>query len=74
MSILRQTRMTANMSIETAAKELGISAGYLSQIELGHRHISAERAEQIAKLYKIEKDDIFLPIRYAIREVDNRTA
>lgn len=60
--------------MESAAKELKISAGYLSQIENGQRQISSERAEEIAKLYKCKKDEIFLPSRYSIREVIIQTA
>ncbi|WP_018130975.1 helix-turn-helix domain-containing protein [Effusibacillus pohliae] len=70
-SLVRQARLEAGMSIEEAAKKLGISAGYLSQIEKGQRQVGAERAEKIAKLYKKKKEEIFLPSRYAIREVEN---
>ena len=69
MSLPKQARITAGYSLEKAAKELNISAGYLSQIENGQRQISNERAEEIAKLYKRKKEEIFLPSRYSIREV-----
>jgi transcriptional regulator with XRE-family HTH domain len=69
-SLPKQARVSAGLSIEEAAKELGISSGYLSQIENGQRQVSAKRAEQIAKLYEKKKEDIFLPSRYAIREVN----
>lgn len=69
MSLLKQTRITAGLSLENAAKELNISAGYLSQIENGQRQISSERAEEIAKLYKCKREEIFLPSRYAVRKV-----
>lgn len=74
MSLPKQARVLAGFSLENAAKELGISAGYLSQIENGQRHVSSQRAGEIANLYKRKKEDIFLPSRYAIREVDNQTA
>lgn len=73
-SLAREARLGAGYSIEEAAKELNISAGYLSQIEKGQRHISAERAEQIARLYRKPKEEIFLPSRYAIREVKEEQA
>lgn len=74
MNKLKQARNSAGLSIEKAAKKLGISAGYLSQIENGYRHVSSERAEEISKLYNITIDEIFLPSRYAVREVGMRTA
>jgi transcriptional regulator with XRE-family HTH domain len=68
-NLVRQARLSAGYTIEGAAKELKISAGYLSQIENGLRQISEERAEQIANLYGRKKEDIFLPKRYAVRKV-----
>lgn len=66
----KEARLKAKFSLEEAAKRLNISAGYLSQIENGQRQISNDRAEQIAKLYGKKKEEIFLPSRYAIREVE----
>ncbi|SFB62738.1 Helix-turn-helix [Cohnella sp. OV330] len=75
MSALRDARLNAGLTIVEAAKEIGIPQGYLSEIENGKRHVSPERAEAIAKVYKKSKDEIFLPSRYAIREVNaNHTA
>lgn len=68
-SSAKLARLDAKMSLEEAAKNLGISAGYLSQIENGLRQVSSERADQIAKLYKKKKEEIFLASRYALREV-----
>ncbi|MCU4932825.1 transcriptional regulator [Bacillus thuringiensis] len=65
----KEMRMKSGISIEEAARKLGISGGYLSQIENGHRQISADRADQIAKLYGKRKEDIFLPTRYSICKV-----
>lgn len=69
----KQARLNYGLSIEEAAKKLGISAGYLSQIENGHRQISKERASQIAELYGVKREDIFLASRYAMREVEQTT-
>ena len=74
MSLPKEARLKAGFSLEEAAKKLGISAGYLSQIENGQRKVSPERASQIAALYNREREEIFLPSRYAIREVDNHSA
>jgi transcriptional regulator with XRE-family HTH domain len=68
---VRQARRIAGLSIEEAAQMLNIPAGYLSQIENGHRHISPSRAVDIAALYNLRIEDIFLPSRYAIREAEN---
>lgn len=65
----KSARIKAGMSIEEAAKQLSIPAGYLSQIENGLRQVSAERAREIASLYGRKREEIFLATRYAIREV-----
>jgi transcriptional regulator with XRE-family HTH domain len=67
---VKNARLYAGFSIEEAAKQLGISAGYLSQIENGQRQVSAVRAQNISNLYGKKRDEIFLASRYAIREVD----
>lgn len=72
-SLVKTARISSQLSIEDAARKLNISEGYLSQIENGHRQISSTRAEEIANLYRKNKDDIFLPSRYAIREVNGQT-
>lgn len=65
----KEIRIELGISIEEAARNLGISGGYLSQIENGQRQISTERANQIAKLYGKRKEDIFLPTRYSVCKV-----
>lgn len=65
-------RIKFGISIEEAAKKLRISGGYLSQIEKGQRQISAERADEIANLYGVKKEDIFLPTRYSVCKVMKR--
>ncbi|PFY08595.1 helix-turn-helix transcriptional regulator [Bacillus toyonensis] len=65
----KEIRKKLGFSIEEAAKKLGISGGYLSQIETGKRQISAERADLIANLYGKRKEEIFLPTRYSVCEV-----
>lgn len=68
-ALIKEARKQAGLSLEGAAKELNIPAGYLSQIENGLRQVGSDRAEEIANLYKIKKEEIFLPSRYALREV-----
>lgn len=75
MSILAQARIEIGLSIEEAARQLGIPSGYLSEIENGKRGVSSERANQISVIYQKHRDEIFLATRYAIREVlDENTA
>lgn len=69
MSSLRKARLSNCLSIVESAELIGIPAGYLSQIENGKRQVSSERASRIAAVYKVEKEEIFLPSRYAVREV-----
>ncbi|WP_342505906.1 helix-turn-helix transcriptional regulator [Sporosarcina sp. FSL K6-2383] len=69
MSLLRKARLATGLSLEDSAKMVGIPAGYLSQIENGKRQVSSERASQIASVYQVVREEIFLPSRYAVREV-----
>lgn len=71
MSHPKAARIESGLSIEQAAKGLGISAGYLSQIENGQRQVGSERATQIADLYGKTRNEIFLASRFAIREVSD---
>ncbi|MEY9095373.1 helix-turn-helix transcriptional regulator [Paenibacillus sp. RC84] len=73
-NLLKMARLNVGFSLEEAAKELKINVGYLSQIENGHRQVGSERANELAKLYGVRKEDIFLPSRYAVREVEDVTS
>lgn len=66
-SLVRSARVAAGLSMEEAARYLGIPSGYLSEIESGKRRVSPERAEQIAELYGVSREAIFLPCRYVCR-------
>lgn len=66
-STLKLSREKAGMTLEHAAKRLCISPGYLLQIETGRRSVGAPRANQIAELYRLRKDDLFVPVRFAAR-------
>lgn len=74
VSLIKLARKSAGYSLGGAAKELEIPVGYLSQIENGQRQVDSERAEKIAKLYMVEREEIFLPSRYAVREVKGEEA
>ncbi len=66
-SMLKLTRERAGMSLEHAAKRLSISPGYLLQIENGARGVGAPRATQIAELYELGREELFVPTRFTAR-------
>lgn len=47
---LREERQRKRISLRTMAKTLGISAPYLSDVELGRRNISSSLLEKLRKL------------------------
>lgn len=67
-SLPKEARLSLGLTIDEAARKLGISAGYLSQIENGKRHITPQRAEQIAMIYGKSLEDIFFPSRFCRKE------
>lgn len=71
MSLVKKARQELGYSLELAARKIGISAGYLSQIETGKRQISTERALHIASVYNVELEDIFTATRYGRKEMNN---
>jgi len=68
-SVLKRTRERFGMTLEQAARHLSISPGYLLQIECGRRGVGAPRAMQIAELYGMNEDELFVPIRFKARFV-----
>lgn len=66
-SVMKRTRERIGMTLEHAARHLNISPGYLLQIETGRRGIGAPRAVQIAELYRMRKEELFVPTRYMAR-------
>lgn len=71
MSLVKKARQELGYSLEIAAREIGISAGYLSQIESGKRQISSERALLIANVYNVNLEDIFTATRYGRKEIES---
>lgn len=49
--VLRRLRESRNMSLREAAKVLGVSAPYLSDVELGRRRMTDDRVEQCLNLF-----------------------
>lgn len=68
-SILRNLRQKDQLKLDTVAKKLQISPGYLHQIETGHRSISRARAEEFAKIYDVAVEDLFESVRYVSRRI-----
>lgn len=54
---LRGARLACGISVRALARKLGISASYLSKIELGHMTPSAKRLTQIETLLAKETYD-----------------
>lgn len=49
--VLRNLRKSKAMSLRYAAKKLGVSAPYLSDVELGRRRMTDERVEACLNLF-----------------------
>ena len=48
--LVKQLRLRKKLSLRAMAKELGISAPYLSDIEWGRRKVSARVLDEISKI------------------------
>ena len=59
-AFIRSQREVAQQSIRDLAKMAGVSNPYLSQIERGLRHPSAEILQQIAKALKISAESLYV--------------
>lgn len=55
---LRQFRTKRNVSLRSCAEQVGISAPYLSDIELGRRHPSERILQEIARVLEVPVDDL----------------
>ncbi len=73
-SVLKNARKMFGMTLEDAARKLRISPGYLHQIETGDRGVGFDRAQQIAKIYDLDKEDLFVPIRFAARFMERENS
>ncbi|WP_155474800.1 helix-turn-helix transcriptional regulator [Heliobacterium mobile] len=62
---LRTIRENSSLTIVDMAKRLGISKQYYSQLERGERRLSYDMAVDIAMVFNMTPDDIFLPVEYA---------
>jgi transcriptional regulator with XRE-family HTH domain len=55
---LRQLREDADISLRDLAKRLKVSAPFLSDVELGRRHPSERILGAIAKILKVQVEDL----------------
>lgn len=65
---LHDQRRAAQLSLRQLAEQAGVSNPYLSQIERGLRHPSAEVLQQLAKALRISAETLY--IRAGILEAD----
>ncbi len=59
-TFIREQRNSARLSVRRLSELAGISNPYLSQIERGLRHPSAEILQQIAKALRISAETLYL--------------
>lgn len=58
---LAAARVNANMTQEDVAKEMRVSKNTIVNWEKGKTSLSISDLEMLSRLYKIPKDNIFLP-------------
>jgi len=63
---LSEIRDERRMSQKDMADILGIGVSTYCQYETGKRNVPAETVDSIAKILNINKDDIFLPIKFTV--------
>lgn len=63
-SSIRLLRIQRGFSLEEVAKQVGISAGYLSQIESGKRQVSVAVCSEIASFFNVKLDELFEATRF----------
>ena len=56
---LRKARERSGLSLDEAARHLGISTASLSRMETAVSGVSADRVEALARLYQVRIDDLF---------------
>lgn len=70
MNMLKKSRKDRGLTIKQAAILSGLTESLLSQIEGGYRTIPVEKAQVLAKLYKVPIENIFEPIRFVPRIIE----
>lgn len=57
--MLRKARESAGVSLDDAAKHLGITTASLSRMETGVSGVAADRIEVLARFYRVAVSDLF---------------
>lgn len=70
MNILMITRLQKKYTKKHLAERVGISPAYYSYIESGERTADIITAKKIADTLELSVEDIFLPTRFTICEVN----
>lgn len=55
---IRELREQKDMSLRELARQLGVSAAFLSDVELGRRHLSEEFLQTLATLFRIPTEEL----------------
>ncbi|CAG7586417.1 hypothetical protein PEPTYR26121_00336 [Peptoniphilus tyrrelliae] len=63
---LAEIRDERRKSQKDMADILGIAVSTYCQYETGKRNVPAETVDNIAQILNIDKDDIFLPIKFTV--------
>ena len=61
-------RTARGFTQEQVAKSVGVPLSSYNQYETGARSVPAEIAEKIARVLRVDVEDIFLPLKFSIRE------
>lgn len=67
---LREERIKRNITIDEFANLLGLNKISYYQYENGTRTVPADVVKEISKKLNKKEEDIFLPTRYSIRELN----
>lgn len=68
MKKIEDIRKSKGFTQEYVANKIGAATSTYNQYEMGTRSIPAEMAEKIANVLDVEVGEIFLPVKFTIRE------
>jgi len=67
-------RKSKGYTQEFVAARVGVAVSSYNQYETGSRNIPTDIAEKIAAALGVKTDEIFLPVKFAIREKAEKTS
>lgn len=65
---VEEVRKRKGYTQEYVARSAGIALSTYNQYETGARNVPAEVAERIAQVLRVQVGEIFLPVKFTIRE------